>query len=222
MKCDTPARAGDSSREPAPIQSPIEAERTPSMCSVMMRSPPGSVVRRCGSIAAILVAGAGARAAGPQHLAERRADRRRPIAARRSLWKDRSRSRREGCLPEGDAPGRGRAAAVSDGRCGRVCAGLEQMSLTGHRKVNAAPDAVMRTLRESRGERPEPLPAGETSRPGLTTRAGCVRRSRAGGRGRGRRDPRAADAAHAAERPSPARSARPASRARRPRASRRA
>ena len=49
MKCETPALATDSSREPAPIQSPIDAERTPSMCSVMTRSPPGSVVRRWAS-----------------------------------------------------------------------------------------------------------------------------------------------------------------------------
>jgi len=38
MKWETPAFATDSSREPAPIQRPIEAERTPSMCSVMTRS----------------------------------------------------------------------------------------------------------------------------------------------------------------------------------------
>ena len=50
MKWETPAFATDSSREPAPIQSPIEAERTPSMCSVMTRSPPGRVVRRWASM----------------------------------------------------------------------------------------------------------------------------------------------------------------------------
>ena len=35
MKCETPALAAGSSREPAPIQSPIAAERTPSMRSVI-------------------------------------------------------------------------------------------------------------------------------------------------------------------------------------------
>ena len=38
MKCVTPARAGGSSREPAPIQKPIAAERTPSIRSVATRT----------------------------------------------------------------------------------------------------------------------------------------------------------------------------------------
>ena len=50
MKCETPALASGSSREPAPIQRPIAAERTPSMRSVMTRSPPGRVVNWCDSI----------------------------------------------------------------------------------------------------------------------------------------------------------------------------
>ncbi len=47
MKCETPAFASGSSREPAPIQRPIAAERTPSMRSVITRSPPGRVVSLC-------------------------------------------------------------------------------------------------------------------------------------------------------------------------------
>ena len=58
MKCETPALATDSSREPAPIQSPIEAERTPSMRSVITRSPPGK--RRRGGHGRIVVAAAAA------------------------------------------------------------------------------------------------------------------------------------------------------------------
>ncbi len=43
MKCETPARASVSSREPVPIQKPIETERTLGSCSEMTRSPVGSV-----------------------------------------------------------------------------------------------------------------------------------------------------------------------------------
>ena len=39
MKCETPARVSGSSRLPAPIQNPIETDRTPGTRSEMMRSP---------------------------------------------------------------------------------------------------------------------------------------------------------------------------------------
>ena len=39
MKCETPARASGSSREPAPIQKPSATERTPGTRSEMTRSP---------------------------------------------------------------------------------------------------------------------------------------------------------------------------------------
>ncbi len=45
-KCEAPASAGVSSREPTPTQTPIEAERTPGIDSVTTRSPPGRTVRR--------------------------------------------------------------------------------------------------------------------------------------------------------------------------------
>ena len=45
MKCETPALPVGSSRDPAPTQSPSATERTLSMCSLITRSPPGSVVR---------------------------------------------------------------------------------------------------------------------------------------------------------------------------------
>ena len=41
MKCDTPARASVSSREPAPIQNPSETERTLWTRSLISRSPVG-------------------------------------------------------------------------------------------------------------------------------------------------------------------------------------
>ena len=47
MKCETPARASGSSREPAPIQNPSATERTPGTRSEMTRSPSSSSVRRC-------------------------------------------------------------------------------------------------------------------------------------------------------------------------------
>ena len=43
MKCETPARASVSSREPVPIQKPSDTERTFGTCSEMTRSPVGSV-----------------------------------------------------------------------------------------------------------------------------------------------------------------------------------
>ena len=42
MKCESPARASVSSREPAPIQKPIETERTLGTRSVITRSPVAS------------------------------------------------------------------------------------------------------------------------------------------------------------------------------------
>src|SRR5919204_3027998 len=45
MKCETPARSGRSSREPAPIQNPIATERTEGTRSEMTRSPESSSVR---------------------------------------------------------------------------------------------------------------------------------------------------------------------------------
>ena len=41
MKCETPARASVSSREPVPIQKPSETERTLGTPSQMTRSPVG-------------------------------------------------------------------------------------------------------------------------------------------------------------------------------------
>src|SRR5438128_957169 len=45
MKCETPARSMRSSREPAPIQKPIETERTLGTFSEMTRSPESSSER---------------------------------------------------------------------------------------------------------------------------------------------------------------------------------
>src|SRR5438128_12034761 len=42
MKCDTPARSLRSSREPAPIQKPIDTERTLGTFSEITRSPESS------------------------------------------------------------------------------------------------------------------------------------------------------------------------------------
>jgi hypothetical protein len=47
MKCETPARASGSSREPAPIQSPRATERTPGTRSEMTRAPVGNSVSWC-------------------------------------------------------------------------------------------------------------------------------------------------------------------------------
>ena len=44
MKCETPARAFVSSREPAPIQKPTATERTPATRSETTRSPLASVL----------------------------------------------------------------------------------------------------------------------------------------------------------------------------------
>ena len=40
-KCEQPCSVGLSSREPTPTQTPMLAERTPAICSVITRSPPG-------------------------------------------------------------------------------------------------------------------------------------------------------------------------------------
>src|SRR5919201_4830864 len=45
MKCETPAFASDSSREPAPIQKPIATERTWAIRSEITRSPESSSLR---------------------------------------------------------------------------------------------------------------------------------------------------------------------------------
>src|SRR6476659_1673683 len=45
-KCEAPDSCGDSSRDPTPTHTPMEAERTPRIASVTTRSPPGSTVRR--------------------------------------------------------------------------------------------------------------------------------------------------------------------------------
>ena len=47
MKCETPARASGSSREPAPIQKPSATERTPVTRSEMTRSPAASSLSWC-------------------------------------------------------------------------------------------------------------------------------------------------------------------------------
>ena len=43
MKWEMPARASVSSREPVPIQKPNETDRTLGTCSLITRSPVGSV-----------------------------------------------------------------------------------------------------------------------------------------------------------------------------------
>jgi len=45
MKCETPARSGRSSREPAPIQNPRDTDRTLGTFSEMTRSPESSSER---------------------------------------------------------------------------------------------------------------------------------------------------------------------------------
>ena len=44
MKCEMPASPAASSREPAPIQMPIDTDRTEPTRSETMRSPPSRVV----------------------------------------------------------------------------------------------------------------------------------------------------------------------------------
>ncbi len=44
-KCDEPASSAGSSRDPAPIQNPIDAERTSGMASVTTRTPFGRTLR---------------------------------------------------------------------------------------------------------------------------------------------------------------------------------
>src|SRR5689334_17829982 len=55
MKWVTPARAGGSSRDPAPIQNPIAAERTPAIRSVITRTPEPSSVTSYSCIREIVV-----------------------------------------------------------------------------------------------------------------------------------------------------------------------
>jgi len=45
-KWEQPCSVRDSSREPTPTHTPMQAERTPAMCSEITRSPLGRVVRR--------------------------------------------------------------------------------------------------------------------------------------------------------------------------------
>src|SRR4051794_5705910 len=63
---DRPASSSDSATEPVPIQNPRATDRTESMCSVTIRTPESSSVRRCCSCTAgVLVAIASAAMAGP-------------------------------------------------------------------------------------------------------------------------------------------------------------
>src|SRR4029078_7890724 len=57
MKCDAPALASVSSREPAPIQKPIATERTLGIRSEITRSPESSSERTYFCTAAVSVAG---------------------------------------------------------------------------------------------------------------------------------------------------------------------
>src|SRR5437667_6108281 len=57
MKCETPAFASVSSREPAPIQNPIATERTPGTRSEITRSPESSSERTYFCIHALLRVG---------------------------------------------------------------------------------------------------------------------------------------------------------------------
>ena len=72
-KCEQPCRVGVSSREPTPTQTPMLAERTPAICSVTTRRPPGRTVRRtrevtCPAPSRSRLQGAGAPTAGRQRL----------------------------------------------------------------------------------------------------------------------------------------------------------
>src|SRR5258705_7004690 len=57
MKCETPALASVSSREPAPIQKPMATERTLGIRSEMTRSPESSSERTYFCITALSLAG---------------------------------------------------------------------------------------------------------------------------------------------------------------------
>src|SRR3954453_9422413 len=65
---DRPASSSDSATEPVPIQNPRATDRTESMCSVTIRTPESSSVRRCSSCTAgglvAIAAAAVARPAG--------------------------------------------------------------------------------------------------------------------------------------------------------------
>src|SRR4051794_27861325 len=67
-KWEHPCRAGDSSREPTPTQTPMVADLCPGTCSLMIRSPLGRTVRRTtppSSFSSVRVVPAGLAAAGP-------------------------------------------------------------------------------------------------------------------------------------------------------------
>ena len=57
MKCEMPALASVSSREPAPIQKPSATERTLGICSEMTRSPESSSERTYFCTSALSLAG---------------------------------------------------------------------------------------------------------------------------------------------------------------------
>ena len=61
MKCETPALASVSSREPAPIQKPMATERTLGTRSEMTRSPESSSERTYFCTTALSLAGQGRR-----------------------------------------------------------------------------------------------------------------------------------------------------------------
>src|SRR4051794_19802331 len=62
-RCDRPASSVASPTEPVPIQNPSATDRTESMCSVTIRTPESSSVRRCSSCTPrTLLAAVGARA----------------------------------------------------------------------------------------------------------------------------------------------------------------
>src|SRR4051794_26516529 len=52
IRCDRPASGWSSADEPVPIQKPSATDRTESMCSVTIRTPDSSSVRRCSSCTA--------------------------------------------------------------------------------------------------------------------------------------------------------------------------
>ena len=65
MKCETPALASVSSREPAPIQKPMATERTLGTRSEMTRSPESSSERTYFCTTALSLAGQRPRIRGP-------------------------------------------------------------------------------------------------------------------------------------------------------------
>ena len=53
-RCESPASASDSYREPVPIQNPSDTDRTEGIASVTIRTPDSSVVRRCCSCTSVV------------------------------------------------------------------------------------------------------------------------------------------------------------------------